>query len=131
MKVNKKILLFIVVVLGISVGIYFLSKTKYISFNFIPYILFVIIGFLSGFLYNNLLKKNIFGGIIGSLIIGILGAVIGHLAFNDILIILYKLSAWFIGLSENSPKINIIASILGSFIFLIILNKINPGDKNK
>ena len=75
-----------------------------------PFIIFLLIGTLSGFLAGKIMKGSGYG-LLGNLIIGVIGSFVGGFLFR------------LVGLSATSLIGQIIAAVVGAVILLWLINK--------
>lgn len=79
-----------------------------------PILIQIAVGALAGFLYVKVLKKPVFGGIWGALIIGVVGSVLGGFFLNRITNILIL----------NPLTVDFIATLAGAYVLLWVLGKL-------
>ena len=84
------------------------------------------------FITIRVLKKEIFGGLRGTLLVAFLGATFGfvfHFAFIYIykfLVLTLDAVYFLMGMSGEFPPIDIPAAVVSSVVFVILLQKISP-----
>ena len=89
----------------------FLNVLKAISLN-------LGIAALVTFIFYKLKNKDLFGGYIGGMIIGVIGSLIGAFLLDGALQIVIEFL-------QNKSGVNLIAAFIGAFIPLTIMNKLN------
>ena len=82
----------------------------------------IVIGIASGLIYYLVFKMKMYGGLLGAIIIGSVGAIIGGFILDSLI------SGWDI-LAKNPLNINFIASLAGAFFLLWIFSLITPHEK--
>ena len=100
---------------------------KYFSW-FLDIVVYVLAGAFASWYYFHRQRRDLLGGFWGGLVIGTVGSVI----------IAFFAGTWFIdivtGLMNNKPvpffegvyvRVNLITALVGSFLFVYILNRIN------
>jgi len=91
-------------------------------------ILYLGLGALAAAYFYHLKRRELFGGYIGGLVVGVIGALIGgfiiDLLFNDLVtkILLF--------LSEEAG-VNLIAGFIGAYAALYIMNRLNHNKERK
>lgn len=68
-------------------------------------------------------KKDLFGGFIGGLTVGVIGAIIGALLIDKL--------AFIIKFLTEGAGINVIAGFFGAYIAVYIMNKLNHDKDRK
>jgi len=90
----------------------------------IDVLIYITIGAVMASLFYHLKRKDLFGGYIGGLVVGFIGAIIGGLSLSPVFkFILYYLS------KDNS--VNILSGLVGAFVFLYIMNRLNHNRERK
>ena len=82
----------------------------------------IIIGIVSGLVFYLIFKMKMYGGLIGAIIIGTVGAIIGGFILDSLI------SGWDI-VTKNPMHINFITSFAGAFFLLWIFSVITPNEK--
>ena len=90
----------------------------------IDILIYIVIGGVMASGFYHLKRKDLFGGYIGGLVVGFIGAIIGGISLSPVFkFILYYLS------KDNS--VNILSGLVGSFVFLFIMNRLNHNRERK
>jgi len=74
-------------------------------------------GGLTGWFVYSILKKHTLGNLWGAIIVGIIGAYIGHFSLKPLM-------EWITDLFD---QVNVIYAIVGAFSVVWILTKVSPG----
>ncbi len=94
----------------------------------ISIIVLVVLGAFISWIYYNLRKKDLFGGFIGGMVVGVIGAIVGAFLidklYTDYISVALKLI-------NDIAGINIIAGLLGAFLAVFIMNKLNHDKDRK
>lgn len=84
--------------------------------------IYLSLGALVSFIFYGIKRRDLFGGYIGGLIVGVIGALVGGFIldriFYDITVIVLEFLARDIG-------VNVIAGFIGAYLALYIMNKLN------
>lgn len=84
----------------------------------------IIIGAAIASLFYHIKKKDLFGGYIGGLVVGFIGAIIGGLSLSPVFnFILYYLS--------KAEVVFILAGATGAYILIYIMNRLNHNRSRK
>jgi uncharacterized membrane protein YeaQ/YmgE (transglycosylase-associated protein family) len=90
--------------------------------------LYLMLGALAAAYFYHLKKKDLFGGYIGGLVVGVIGALIGgyiiDMLFHDIVTIILRFLSEEIG-------VNLIAGFIGAYGALYIMNSLNHNKERK
>lgn len=90
----------------------------------IDLLIYIGIGAAMSSLYYHLKRRELFGGYLGGLVVGFIGAIIGGLSLSpSFKFILYYLS--------KDTVVNILAGSFGAFIILYIMNRLNHNRERK
>ena len=79
--------------------------------------IFLLVGALVSFIYYTIRRRDLFGGYIGGLAIGFIGALIGGLVLDNALLIAMDFLARDIG-------VNVIAGFIGAYGAVYIMNRL-------
>ena len=79
--------------------------------------IFLLVGALVSFIYYTIRRRELFGGYIGGLTIGFIGALIGGLVLDNALLIAMDFLARDIG-------VNVIAGFIGAYGAVYIMNRL-------
>ncbi len=80
------------------------------------------VGALLSFVFYYLKKKDLFGGYLGGMVIGIIGSLIGGLILDRLL---YDITVVVLEFLTRGIGYNVIAALIGAYIALFIMNKLN------
>ena len=90
-------------------------------------------GLAGAYYYYSRLNRDLLGGFWGATLIGTIGAVLIHVIANiqnwfPVVVNFLMLPKW-----ENTPlaRVNIIAALIGSFLFVYVLNRINHDKERR
>jgi len=86
--------------------------------------IFFSIGAIVAFIFYSLKKRDLFGGYIGGLAIGFIGALIGGFLLDPILLIIMDFLSRDIG-------VNVIAGFIGAYGAVYIMNRLNHDKERK
>lgn len=90
-------------------------------------LIYLSIGAAVAFIFYNIKKKDLFGGYIGGLVIGVIGAlIIGYIL--DMLF--YNIVAVVLDFLSRGAGIDIISGFIGAYSALYIMNRLNH-DRNR
>lgn len=82
------------------------------------------LGALVSFIFYILKRRDLFGGYIGGMVIGVIGALIGAYVLNSVTLIILDL------LGKNR-YVNIISGFIGAYVALYIMNRLNHNKERK
>ncbi len=88
--------------------------------------IYLLLGFGLAWLFYYQRKKDIIGGYFGAMLIALTGCILGAFIFSNILKKIIDLLQEGFYLSN----VNIIASVIGGYLFLYIFNRLN-GDRGR
>jgi len=91
-------------------------------------VIYLSLGALVSYIFYSLKRRDLFGGYIGGLVVGVIGALIGgfildYLFFDIVAIVMEFLS--------RGAGVDIIAGFIGAYAALFIMNKLNHNRERK
>ena len=90
-------------------------------------VIYLLLGFGLAWLFYYQKKKDIIGGYLGAMLLAFTGCILGAFIFSSILKkIIHLLQEGF-----YLSNVNIIAGIIGGYLFLCIFNRLNRGRERK
>ena len=94
--------------------------------NLLVLVIILGVGALVSWIFFHIKKRDLFGGFIGGMVVGVLGALIGAFILDKLLLqpVLYILK--FLSIDAG---VNIIAAFIGGYLALFIMNKLNHDKK--
>ena len=84
--------------------------------------IYLALGALVSFIYYYIKRKDLFGGYIGGLVVGVIGALIGGFVLDYLF---YDIAVIVLEFLSRGAGVNVIAGFIGAFIALYIMNKLN------
>ena len=90
----------------------------------IAILIVIAIGALVSFIFYSLKRRDLFGGYIGGIVIGIIGALIGGYVLNDLTLLVLDILA-------KNQYVNVISGFIGAFVSLSIMNRLNHNKERK
>jgi uncharacterized membrane protein YeaQ/YmgE (transglycosylase-associated protein family) len=84
----------------------------------------VALGALVSFIFYTLKRRDLFGGFIGGMVIGVIGALIGGYILNNITMIIMDFLA-------KNQYVNVISGFIGAYIAIYIMNRLNHNKERK
>ncbi len=91
-------------------------------------VLYIGLGAMVAFIFYNFKKRDLFGGYIGGLAVGVIGAVIGGYVLDRIFY--DKTVAVLLYLSEGIG-VNLITGFIGAYAALYVMNRLNHNRERK
>lgn len=89
--------------------------------------IYLALGAGASFIFYSLKKKDLLGGYIGGLVVGVVGAIIGGLVIDRLF---FDITEKILEFLMRGAGVNIIAGFLGAYFAVYIMNKLNH-DKNR
>jgi uncharacterized membrane protein YeaQ/YmgE (transglycosylase-associated protein family) len=86
------------------------------------------IGAAASFIFYSLKKKDLLGGYIGGMVVGVVGAILGALVIDKLF---YDITEKVLEFLMRGAGVNIIASFLGAYFAVYIMNKLNHDKSRK
>ncbi|MFC1670871.1 hypothetical protein ACFL20_10805 [Spirochaetota bacterium] len=86
------------------------------------------IGALVSYIFYSLKRRDLFGGYIGGLVIGVIGALIGILILDKLF---YDIVVLVLEFLSRGAGVNIIAGLIGAYVSVFIMNKLNHDKERK
>lgn len=90
----------------------------------IAILIVIALGGLVSFIFWTLKRRDLFGGYIGGMVIGVIGALIGGYVLNNITMVILDF------LARNS-YVNVISGFIGAYAALYIMNRLNHNKERK
>jgi uncharacterized membrane protein YeaQ/YmgE (transglycosylase-associated protein family) len=84
------------------------------------------IGAFVSFIFYSLKRRELFGGYIGGMVIGVIGALIGGFVLNHITLVIIDFLA-----RNKYVNVNVISGFIGAYFALFIMNKLNHNRERK
>lgn len=100
------------------------AELMHILKTLIVIVVYLLIGASVAFLFFNLRRRDLFGGYIGGLAIGLIGAIIGGYLLDSILLVVTDFLQQRIG-------VNVIAGFIGSYAAVYVMNRLNHNKERK
>jgi uncharacterized membrane protein YeaQ/YmgE (transglycosylase-associated protein family) len=86
------------------------------------------LGALVSLIYFNLRRKDLFGGFIGGLVVGTIGAIIGVYLLD---FLFYNVVTKILEFLSMGIGVNVIAGFIGAYAALYIMNRLNHDRERK
>ncbi len=90
--------------------------------------IFLALGALVSFIYYSIKRRDLFGGYIGGLVVGFIGAIIGGYLLDYLF---YNVSVIVLEFLSRGIGVNVIAGFIGAYAALYIMNKLNHDRERK
>ena len=90
--------------------------------------IFLALGALVSFIFYGLRRRDLFGGYIGGLVVGFIGAIIGGYLLDYLF---YNISVIILEFLSRGIGVNVIAGFIGAYVALYIMNKLNHNKERK
>ena len=90
----------------------------------IDLLIYIIIGAVMASYFYHWKRKDLFGGYIGGLVVGFIGAIVGGLSLSS----LFKFILFYLS-KDNS--VNILSGLVGAFVILYTMNRLNHNRERK
>lgn len=90
--------------------------------------IFLALGALVSFIFYSLLRRDLFGGYIGGLVVGFIGAIIGGYLLDYLF---YNISVILLEFLSRGIGVNVIAGFVGAYVALCVMNKLNHNKERK
>jgi len=90
--------------------------------------IFLALGALVSFIFYSLRRRDLFGGYIGGLVVGFIGAIIGGYLLDYLF---YNISVILLEFLSRGIGVNVIAGFIGAYVALYIMNKLNHNKERK
>ncbi len=91
-------------------------------------VLFIGLGAGVAFIFYNLKRRDLFGGYIGGLVVGVIGALIGGFVLDSIF---YDKIVSILEYLSRGVGVNLIAGFIGAYVALYIMNRLNHNRERK
>lgn len=89
---------------------------------------YLALGGVVSFIYYSLKKRELFGGFIGGLVIGVIGALIGGFVLDYFF---YDITVRVLQFLSRDIGVNAIAGFIGAYIAVFIMNKLNHDKERR
>jgi len=86
------------------------------------------LGALVSFIYYSLKRKDLFGGYIGGLVVGTIGAIIGVYLLD---FLFYNIVAKILEFLSMGIGVDVIAGFIGAYAALYVMNRLNHDRERK
>ncbi|MBN2157847.1 MAG: hypothetical protein JW807_00520 [Spirochaetes bacterium] len=90
--------------------------------------IFLALGGVVSFIYYNIRKRDLFGGYIGGLVVGFIGAIIGGYVLDYLF---YNISVTILEFLSRGIGVNVIAGFIGAYAALYVMNRLNHDRERK
>ena len=91
-------------------------------------VIYLAMGALVSWIFYSLKRRDLFGGFIGGMVIGVIGALIGGFILDKLLLdITIKILRFLV----YDTGVNIIAAFIGGYAAVYIMNKLNHDKERK
>ncbi len=90
--------------------------------------IFLGLGAIVSFIYYHLRKRDLFGGYIGGLVVGFIGAIIGGYILDYLF---YDISVMVLEFLSRGIGVNMIAGFIGAYAALYIMNRLSHDRERK
>jgi uncharacterized membrane protein YeaQ/YmgE (transglycosylase-associated protein family) len=101
-------------------------------FNFFMKILavaiYLLLGVLVAWIFYFIKKRDLFGGYIGGLIVGVIGALIGGFILDKLFL---DISIKILNFLVYETGVNIIAGLIGGYVAVYIMNRLGHNKERK
>lgn len=84
--------------------------------------IYIGIGAILSFVFYSLKKRELFGGYIGGLVVGVIGALVGGFVLDRLF---YDMTVMVLEFLARDIGVNVIAGFIGGYAALYIMNKLN------
>ncbi|PKL37263.1 MAG: hypothetical protein CVV44_16650 [Spirochaetae bacterium HGW-Spirochaetae-1] len=86
------------------------------------------IGAAVAFIFYNVRKRDLFGGYIGGLVVGVIGALVGGFLLDYLF---YDIMVQLLEFFSRGAGVNVIAGFIGAYAALYIMNRLNHNKERK
>lgn len=90
--------------------------------------IFLGLGAIVSFIFYNIKKRDLFGGYIGGLVVGFIGAIIGGLILDRLF---FNITVVILDFLSQKIGVNMIAGFIGAYAALYIMNRLNHDRERK
>jgi len=106
-----------------------MSKTEDFLWFLAGLIIILGIGAIMSWVYYSFMRRDLFGGFVGGMVVAVVGALIGVYLLDPLLqVYIEKLLKFLV---YNRSNIDIIAGFLGAWIALYVMNRLNHDKTRK
>lgn len=91
-------------------------------------VIFLALGGIVSFIYYSIRKRDLFGGYIGGLVVGFIGAIIGGYVLDYLF---YNISVTVLEFLSRGIGVNVIAGFIGAYAALYVMNRLNHDRERK
>jgi uncharacterized membrane protein YeaQ/YmgE (transglycosylase-associated protein family) len=96
--------------------------------KFLAVAIYLAIGALLSWVFYYFKRKDLFGGYIGGLVVGVIGALIGGFILDKLFL---DLAIKVLSFLVYNTGVNIIAGIIGAYIAVYIMNRLGHNKERK
>lgn len=90
--------------------------------------IFLGLGAIVSLIFYTLKRRDLFGGYIGGLVVGFIGAIIGGLGLDRLF---YEITVTILEFLTRGIGVNVIAGFIGAYAALFIMDKLNHDRQRK
>lgn len=90
--------------------------------------IYIAIGALISWIFYTLRRRDLFGGFVGGMVIGVIGALIGGFILDKLLL---DITIRILRFLVYDTGVNIIAALVGGFAAVFIMNKLGHDKERK
>lgn len=91
-------------------------------------LIFLAIGAIISFIFYFIRRRDLFGGYIGGLVIGFIGATIGGYLLDYLF---YNITVAIMEFLSRGIGVNVIAGFIGAYIAVAVMNRLNHDKERK
>lgn len=91
-------------------------------------LIFLAIGAIISFIFYFIRRRDLFGGYIGGLVIGFIGAIIGGYLLDYLF---YNITVAIMEFLSRGIGVNVIAGFIGAYIAVAVMNRLNHDKERK
>lgn len=91
-------------------------------------LIFLAIGAIISFIFYFIRRRDLFGGYIGGLVIGFIGAIIGGYLLDYLF---YNITVAIMEFLSRGIGVNVIAGFIGAYAAVAIMNRLNHDKERK
>jgi uncharacterized membrane protein YeaQ/YmgE (transglycosylase-associated protein family) len=91
-------------------------------------LIFLALGALVAFIFYYMRRRDLFGGYIGGVVVGFIGAIIGGYVLDYLF---YNISVVVLEFLSRGIGVNVIAGLIGAYAALYMMNRLNHDRERK